>query len=220
MHIIKVNVHLVIMSVISKMCSFLEFWTFLVEKHCEHNSRQNCQSPYGGRETVSPHFSDKTLAASNVILYFERKVTEVALLCSELELCTSCFIDQELFCWELSRAVESADNTFTAWGVSFSILTESNVLLPFCIVWQHLLQSSSLLFLMPRESLNIWIYSYMWYNFWLMHKTCIGHCIWSPVVMFNYQNLSWHELDGYGNPLLVIMLWGWRAGKLFIHAPT
>jgi hypothetical protein len=87
---------------------------FLVEKQCEHNRRQNCQNPYGGRETGSPHFSDKSLAASNVILYFKSEVTEVALLCSQLELCPSCFIDQELFCRELSRAVGSAGNTFTA----------------------------------------------------------------------------------------------------------
>jgi hypothetical protein len=46
----------------------------------------------------------------------------------------------------------------------------------------------------------------MWINFWLMYKSFIGLCNWSPVVMFNNQNLSWHELDRYGNPLLVIKL--------------
>jgi hypothetical protein len=65
-------------------------------------------------EIGSPNFSDKTLAASNFILYIESEVPEVALLSSDLELCPSWFTDQELFFKELSRAVISADNTFTA----------------------------------------------------------------------------------------------------------
>jgi hypothetical protein len=59
---------------------------YLIEKHREHNSCQNCQSPYGGRKIGSPHFSDKSVAASSIVLCFESEVAEVALLCSELEL--------------------------------------------------------------------------------------------------------------------------------------
>jgi hypothetical protein len=90
------------------------------------------------------------LAASsvNMAFYFLKVTfTEVSVLVNELELY---FI---LLNWNgsiLLGAILSCEICTLISTISLLPLTESDVFLPFCTVSQHLLQSSSLLFLLPK----------------------------------------------------------------------
>jgi hypothetical protein len=66
---------------------------FLMSIWIQYHAYLLCSTPYREMEIRSPNVSYKSLAASSVNLHIENEVTEVALLCSELELLSI------LLCW-------------------------------------------------------------------------------------------------------------------------